>query len=42
MASCGGGGGDDDTPTVNCLNCGGLSGNAKLNCEIENAKRSGC
>lgn len=44
LVSCGGG--DDDEPSQNtqtvCLNCNGLSGNARLNCEIQNANRSGC
>ena len=44
LVSCGGGG--DDEPSQNqqtvCLNCSGLSGNARLNCETQNANRSGC
>lgn len=44
LAACGGGGDDDEGQSTQqvCLNCGGLSGNARLNCEIQNANRSGC
>ncbi len=42
-SSCGGGG-DEEGPVNNqviCLNCSGLSGNSRLNCEIQNS-RNGC
>lgn len=44
-ASCGGGGGDsggNTGGTTICLNCSGLSGNARLLCLIQNSGRPGC
>jgi hypothetical protein len=41
LISCGGG---DDEPAQQtiCLNCAGAGGNARLLCEMENARRAGC
>ncbi len=40
-ASCGGGGSEVPAQVI-CLDCSGLGGNARLNCETQNANTKGC